>query len=129
MVSVAYWHPAIDASYRNGTAAPANHPAIESYFASVLPAGHPNVTAMILNPSAHPLPSWHPVIDRWVGNKSLTTTPYRVTVPYWHPSVDLMYRNGTAAPAFHPLVHSYLAGGCWRGRLLRLLTVCVCAQT
>ncbi len=46
--------------------------------AGILPARHPNVTTLILNPRAVAMPADHPPIDPWLGNLSMPSyTPYR----------------------------------------------------
>jgi hypothetical protein len=36
--------------------------------ADILPVNHPNITQLILNPAAKPLPFDHPPIEPWIGN-------------------------------------------------------------
>jgi hypothetical protein len=79
--------------------------------AALLPVNHPNVTLMILNPAAHPLPAGHPEIDPWIGTSARPSyTPYRVSIPFWHPAVEAAYRGGRVAPAYHADVHRNLSG-------------------
>ena len=67
--TVPYWHPAIEASYRNGTAAPAaRHPSVNALFAGLVPLNHPSIDEMIADPAKWgALPAGHPPIDVWVG--------------------------------------------------------------
>jgi hypothetical protein len=64
--SLRFWHPQVEAAYRGGQAAPAAHPAVHALLADVMPAAHTNLSALIANPSAHPLPADHPAIDPWL---------------------------------------------------------------
>jgi ABC-type sugar transport system substrate-binding protein len=87
--------------------------------AGLLPVNHPNLTVLIANPAAHPLPSGHPEIDPWIGVSARPAySPYRVSIPFWHPTVEAAYRGGRAAPAYHPDVHRNLTGAHARARAL-----------
>ncbi len=66
-MTVPYFHVDAEQAFKNGTAAPAGHPDVHGFFAGLLPAHHNNVTEIISNPAAHPLPWWHPAIDPWIG--------------------------------------------------------------
>ena len=120
-MSIPFWHPAITTAYKANRSAPLVHPDVHANLSSLMPARHPNITALILNPGAKPLPADHPAIEPWIGNLSRPAyTPYRVSLPFWHVSVESSYRAGVAAPAVHPDVHANLSGACVRA--------CVCGS-
>jgi hypothetical protein len=103
-----------------------------------MPSTHPNITKLILNPAAKPLPFDHPPIEPWIGNLTRPSyTPYRYALralrwptdmprrsiaPWWHPDIEVHYDRRTVVPVTHDLVHSVFAGAeaaaaaCERGR-------------
>ena len=70
VINIAYDHPDIDAAYERGEALPSSHPKVSPMMSNKLPAGHPNVDELLANPSAHPLPSWHPRLNDMVERRS-----------------------------------------------------------
>ena len=82
-------HSNLDAAYRAGTALPAAHPDVAKAFVGLLPAGHPAIGPLLGNPSATPLPAWHPPLDQMVtrinfGNPAATVLQQRVTSDFTH---------------------------------------------
>ena len=68
-VTVGWYHPEVDGSYDAGTAVSANHPSIQARVVSLLPDNHLDVDSFLANPSAHPLPSWHPRLSEMVSRR------------------------------------------------------------
>jgi hypothetical protein len=87
-----------------------------------MPDSHPNLDALIANPAAKPLPSWHTPINPWVGRiPQPSYTPYRyacqrsryalmhrppallrrASLPFWHPVITTAYKNNVSAPSWH----------------------------
>ena len=88
-----------------------------------MPADHPNVDALIKSPASFAaMPAYHPAVGPWLQwLPQPAYTPFRASVKYWHPDVEDSYRNKTAAPASHPLVHALFTGA------LRTACRCACA--
>jgi hypothetical protein len=92
----------------------------------ILPDHHPNITKLILNVKANPMPLDHPPVNPWIGNLTRPSyTPYRcvsslrarvvfralsvrcggggrATIPFWHPLITTAYKTNNAAPSYHP---------------------------
>ncbi len=91
----------------------------------ILPDHHPNITKLILNVKANPMPLDHPPVNPWIGNLTKPSyTPYRcvsshapspsepylvrrggggrATIPFWHPLITTAYKTNNAAPSYHP---------------------------
>jgi hypothetical protein len=62
-----------------GDALPPSPFGSESGATDIMPDHHTNLSTLIRNPSAHPLPSGHPAIDPWIGYNTTMPpyTPYR----------------------------------------------------
>ncbi len=94
--SIPFWHPLVTVAYKRNQSAPSWHPDVQRNFtgewgaaqrvrvpqhahaAGLLPVNHPNITALILNPGAKPLPFDHVPIEPWIGNITRPSyTPYR----------------------------------------------------
>ncbi len=65
-VTVRYWHPPVTVPYNLGHPVPATHPYVHDMLADVMPTNHPNLTTLLANPAANPIPAWHPPIEPWV---------------------------------------------------------------
>jgi hypothetical protein len=70
LASLAWDHPALDASYRRGIAVPDNHPSSQQILSELLPPSHPDIDVLLADPAAHPLPGWHPSLNRFVTHRS-----------------------------------------------------------
>jgi len=106
-VPVASFHPDTTTAFAAGTAISANHPSVHSLMRSVLSPSHPNVDAILRNPTANPLPSWHPPLEGFVARRSPVVL--NVSVGAYHPAVDDAFGAGTAISANHPSVHAMFA--------------------
>ena len=102
-------HSNLDAAYRAGTALPAAHPDVAKAFAGLLPAGHPAIGPLLGNPSATPLPAWHPPLDQMVTRINFGNPAAAVSVLAAHPPIDAAYAKGTALPSSHPDIGKLLA--------------------
>ena len=71
-------------------------------FAGLLPAGHPAIGPLLGNPSATPLPAWHPPLDQMVTRINFGNPAAAVSVLAAHPPIDAAYAKGTALPSSHP---------------------------
>eukprot|EP00038_Savillea_parva_P018065 m.22326 g.22326 ORF g.22326 m.22326 type:complete len:1212 (+) comp3975_c0_seq2:424-4059(+) len=69
-ISVSYTHPNIDAAYARGETLPSGHPKVGPMMSSTLPPSHPDVDALLQDPSANPLPLWHPKLNDMVVRRS-----------------------------------------------------------
>ena len=77
VVNIAYDHPDIDAAYARGdklpntnSFMPNHHPKVGPMMAHKLPAAHPDVDMLLANPSAYPLPAWHPRLNDMTERRS-----------------------------------------------------------
>eukprot|EP00038_Savillea_parva_P004495 m.138613 g.138613 ORF g.138613 m.138613 type:complete len:1032 (-) comp11487_c0_seq1:152-3247(-) len=105
-VSIGFYHPDVDASYRAGVRISTTHPSIQSALLAHLPSGHPNVDTLLANPSSHPIPDWHPRLSALVSRRSRVV--FTVSVSPFHLNVDSAFGRGESMPASHPSVHDMM---------------------
>ena len=106
-VAVSAYHPDVDSAFRAGTAVDSSkHPSIQARLQATLPDYHPAVDELLANPSAHPLPAWHPRLGIFQSRQSEPTL--RMQVSAFHPDANASYAAGTAVSAQHPSVQNFL---------------------
>ena len=106
-VSIGFYHPDPAAEYGAGNAVPATHPLVGPMLAAVLPAGHPEVDALLADPGSHPLPDWHPALTQFVLPRP--AVQFSVSVSGFHTNVDAAFAAGDPLPSGHPSVHALVA--------------------
>jgi hypothetical protein len=112
-VSIGFYHPDVDSSYAVGTTVSNRHPSVQSSLAAYLPSGHPNCDTCLANPSAHPMPSWHPQLSALITRRSKLT--FTVDTSSYHPNVTNSFVNRSPMPAAHVSVQNLMASvlGSW----------------
>ena len=112
-VSIGFYHPDVDSSYAVGTAVSNRHPSIQSALSAYLPSGHPNCDTLLANPSAHPLPFWHPTMSALITRRARLS--FTVDTSSYHPNATTSFASGIAMPASHASVQSMMASvlGTW----------------
>ena len=105
--NVSFYHPNVTEQYAAGVGIDiSKHPSIQRFLEDVLPERHPNVDAVLADPSDNPLPDWHPAPERF---QSRLPEPSLVRdVTFYHPDVDVEYSAGGGTSLTHPSIHDFL---------------------
>lgn len=96
-ISISYDHPDVGAAYNRNEAVPTNHPSVHNLVRGHLPPNHPGIDAMMKNPSAYPIPAWHPALNDMVTRRS-----------FWSPGLIFSLMG------FVSLIIAYIARICFR---------------
>eukprot|EP00937_MAST-01D_sp_MAST-1D-sp2_P001989 g1989.t1 len=103
-------HQNMDIAYRRGQAIPAVHPNVGQVFDGMLPAGHPDLNVLLQDPSAKPLPDWHPSLEAMVTRVNFGNPVAKAAVPADHPNIDSAYAARRPMPNTHPNVAALFSG-------------------
>ena len=70
-MSIGFHHPLLDEMYGEGSPQPRGHASVQALLEEFLPPAHPDVDAMLSDPSGNPLPPWHPALSSLVVRRSM----------------------------------------------------------